>query len=175
MRLITHVWRLLAVRVLLALLVGGANMASAADRQNDIKAAFIFNFARFTTWPADLFDAPHDPIRVCYHEGHHLADALAQIDGKPVGDHAIALIVHGQGEAFGQRCHIALVGPGNAFTPMRGVLTVSDETDFVEQGGAVGLTQTGRQIRFQINLTSIKRSELQMSSRLMRLAARVKQ
>lgn len=160
---------------LVAAMTLGADVqpSHAGSRQNEIKAAFVFNFARFTKWPPDRFEGPSDPIRVCAHEGHTLADALGTIDGKKVGARAIAVATYPAGGPLGTGCHIALLPLGPVSIPQRGMLTVGETPDFIERGGAVGLLQVGRQVRFQINQTSIREAELEMSSKLLRLATRV--
>ena len=53
------------------------------------------------------------------------------------------------------------------------VLTISDEEDFIDAGGVIGLVTEGRRIRFDINLGRARDVELQISSRLLQLARRV--
>ena len=50
------------------------------------------------------------------------------------------------------------------------VLTISDRNQFSRQGGGVELYRSGNQIHFSINTSSLKRSELEVSSKLLSLA-----
>ncbi|MEL6476540.1 MAG: YfiR family protein [Pseudomonadota bacterium] len=167
-----RIWCLI-IPLALASFLAAPGIGRAGDRQDDIKAAFIFNFARFTTWPNDSFGEHPNEIRVCFHEGHHLTDSLTTIDGKQVGERVIRLVRQPAGASLQQGCNIAVLSHSQPATPARGVLTVSDSTGFIENGGSIGLLQVGRQVRFQINQQSIRQAELQMSSKLMRLATRV--
>lgn len=162
--------RFIGILAALATLAGGPLWAN--DRQNEIKAAFIFNFARFTDWPADRFTNQRDNIRVCYDQGHYLAEALQTIDGKSIGNRSIRLVSH-PGALAQSDCHILVLMPGETAQPRHGVLTVGENADFIERGGAIALVQIGRQVRFQINQRNIQQAQLRMSSKLMRLATRV--
>jgi hypothetical protein len=152
--------------------------AQAADQKSLIKAVFIYNFARFTDWPADSFAGPGSGIRVCHAEGHPLAAALATIDGKEVGSRAIAVVPFPPTTRPPADCHIAVLTASDMRGPTpveHGSLTVGDINDFSETGVAIGLIQVGRQVRFRINTTVIERAELRMSSKLLRLATKVVQ
>ncbi|HEY1050669.1 MAG TPA: YfiR family protein, partial [Prosthecobacter sp.] len=50
--------------LLLLLLPGlaGRVQAQSVEREHALKAACVFNFCQFITWPADVFAAPSSPI-----------------------------------------------------------------------------------------------------------------
>jgi len=163
---------------LLSLTAAFAQPAGADDQKSLIKAAFIYNFARFTDWPADSFTGARSSVRVCHWRDDPLGRALATIDDKQVGPRAIEVIALDRSAALPANCHIAVLdGPqvdGSA-PVMRGLLTVADVRDLSQTGVAVGLVQIGRQVRFQVNTAMIARADLRMSSKLLRLAAKVVQ
>ena len=74
---------LIACAVLWHVLTGspvyGADQA--APSEYAVKAAFIFNFAKFTEWPAAASGAPHGQIVLCAFAGEAYRAALAAIDG----------------------------------------------------------------------------------------------
>lgn len=149
--------------------------AVASERHDQIKAAFIYNFARFTEWPSDSFDSPSSSVRLCFRSSHPLSRALDTIDRKMVGDRSIELIRLHDG-AVEAACHISLLSEADtaqSIPAARGLLTVGDAPHFAENGGVIELIQVGRQIRFQINSTAIDRAHLRMSSKLLRLATDV--
>ena len=55
-----------------------------------------------------------------------------------------------------------------------GILTVSDQEGFVERGGIVEFFRSNNRVRLKINVNAAKRSKIKFSSKLMRLAERVK-
>jgi hypothetical protein len=52
-------------------------------------------------------------------------------------------------------------------------LLVGDGPGFINGGGMIGLVRFGNQIRFEINARAARQSGVSISSKLMRLAARV--
>src|ERR671919_597176 len=66
--------RLLVRVVAVAALYAGSTAAHAAPSaaaqrpetlENDVKAAFLFNFTKFVDWPQTAFAGATDPLRVC--------------------------------------------------------------------------------------------------------------
>lgn len=54
------------------------------------------------------------------------------------------------------------------------VLTVSEDADFVEAGGIIGLVSVGSRYQFDINLGNARRGGLRMRTYLLKLARTVK-
>ena len=50
------------------------------------------------------------------------------------------------------------------------VLTISDEPDFAESGGMIGLSTRGKKITISINVGAYESSDLTVSSQLLELA-----
>ena len=150
--------------------------ARPSDSTEAIKAAFIYNFARFTEWPAGSFAETDSYLRVCYVRGDSMAQALETIDGKSVGTRSIMIVAVAPDGSFPGSCHINIVpsggGPSDQI-PVRGQLTVADIGAIGDSDAAVSLVQVGRQIRFQVDVTLVELAELRMSSKLLRLAIRV--
>jgi hypothetical protein len=113
--------------------------------ESSLKAAFIYNFVRFTEWP-DAFPAV-DPFVMCV-----LGDVA-------VGD-ALERTVRGR--------DVAVIA-GLRDAP---VLTISDIAGFTDVGGIVQFFFENGQLRFNIRLESAKRARLQISSRLLQLSQR---
>ena len=144
-----------------------------------LTAAFLFNFARFTEWPAD---APQEgPLTICVSGDPDVVSALERIvKGRPVGGRDVAAAsVSGGGW---RSCHV-LYSTGlddrhsqQIIDELKGVpvLTVSDRERFAEQGGIVGLFVDGGKIRFRINTEAAERARLHLSSRVLILATLVK-
>lgn len=55
----------IATATVIALCTGIASPTFSAPSENAVKAAYLFNFARYVKWPADTFDTAADPIRIC--------------------------------------------------------------------------------------------------------------
>lgn len=149
-----------------------------AQSEDQVKAAFLFNFARFVEWPASAFDVADGGVRVCIAGDPAFARIVSKVvSGKKVGDRSVRVEeTDGVGEA--ERCHILYVGddvaePAGAIAARvegRGVFTVGDRPDFARDGGVANFIRTDKKIRFEINAGAAKASGLKISSRLLRLA-----
>jgi hypothetical protein len=53
------------------------------------------------------------------------------------------------------------------------LLIVGEMNNFLEMGGTVNFINEGGRIRFDINMNGAQRAQIQMSSKLLRLARRV--
>ena len=138
----------------------------------DLKAAYIFNFALFTTWP----DAPASaraPLVVCASPDHPLWPRLAALNGKPVNGRPWSVTDIGHPKAV--RCDIVVLArtaqpPATA----AGVLVVRDgAARDGSRGAVVTLVEDDEHIRFDIDTQEAARSGLRLSSRLLRLARNV--
>lgn len=170
--------RTIAAVALAACLFASEAVAESGDQKSLIKAAFIFNFARFTEWPEGSFAGARSKVRICYRSDDPLGDALTTIDGKQIGTRAIEVVRLDKDAGMSQGCHIAILPAAEirgAAPAIRGLLTIADLTDLGQTDVAVGLIQIGRQIRFQVNTSVIAEADLRMSSKLLRLAAKVYQ
>jgi hypothetical protein len=52
----------------------------------------------------------------------------------------------------------------------KNILTVSDAADFNKQGGMIKLFTKSNKIKLQVNMDATKQSQLELSSKLLRLA-----
>jgi hypothetical protein len=164
-----------AAALALALTLRGVAVAQDVT-EPALKAAFIYNFARFTTWPADL--PATDSFVICVLGDAAVTDALAravagrQLMERPI---AIASVVPG---AAKRECRILYVAgvPARQAADVVGelkdapVLTISNIEGFASAGGMTQFFFESGQLRFRIHNESAKRAGLQISSRLLVMA-----
>jgi hypothetical protein len=141
-----------------------------------LKGAFLYNFAWFTEWPADVLP-PGSPIQACIVGDRAVAAALERIarDRRPAGH---PLVVKTTSETALQGCHLVYVAATSArsasaaMSSVAGspVLTISDVDEFARSGGIAQFVVDRGKMRFRVNLESAKRAQLQLSSRLLSLA-----
>jgi hypothetical protein len=140
-----------------------------------VKAAFLYNFAKFAEWPAL---AAGMPIAVCVVGDDRLAAALVEtVRGQLLGGHALEVASH-QEAAQWRACHLLFIADGEVRRSAAGleslkslpVLTISDGKDFAQTAGIIELFVEAGRMRFAINLDSAEGSGLHLSSRLLGLA-----
>jgi len=166
---------------LLALLcgAGGARAAiPAAAAEQDVKAAFLFQFTRFVEWPAGAFSSADAPLLICVLGRNPLSSALQRISqGEMAYSHALVVTTPDRVEDLDE-CHIVFVGGaddatvGKALSRLSGkrILTVSDTADFARRGGVIGFVLADGKLRLQINRGSAETAQLRISAKLLRLA-----
>lgn len=156
-------------------LTASTAVAQDAGREAALKAAFLYNFAKFTEWPKDRPDGEAGPIVFCISQNSRLRSAVDELQGKLVGSRPVRTqIADGINPAL---CHVLFIDDTAsprlrqlAETDLHGVLTVSDLPNFARAGGNIGMFFTSNQLRFQINLDAARRSGIGFSSKLLRLA-----
>ncbi len=155
---------------------GAADLRGAFD-YNLLKAAFEFNFVKFTEWPEDML-AAGAPLTMCVFDDRLLAVALERtVSGHTIGGHELRVSSLGPGDSA-RACHVVDVGGLKpkaradllADLKRTAVLTVSDAPVFARQGGIAELYAEGNQIRFAVNLAAAQRARLKLSAKLLSLA-----
>jgi len=168
----------LIVGVMLMLGIAPAARAQSAP-EPALKAAFLYNFAKFAEWPADA--APADPLTICVFGDTAIADALDEtVKGRTL-DGRKTVVVRVKPESF-RSCHVLYLAGLDAkrgqavIDDLKGVpvLTVGDREQFAQSGGIAGLFVEQGRMRFAINVEAALRGRLRISSRLLSLAKIVK-
>jgi len=140
-----------------------------------VKAAFIYNFAKFAEWPALL---PGAPIVVCIVGDVRIAAALVEtVRGQNISGHALE-VWRPQDTTGWRVCHVLFIAEAETRRAADGlggiktlpVLTVSDSKGFAQAGGIIETYVEGGRMRFAINVDAAERSGLHLSSRLLGLA-----
>jgi hypothetical protein len=142
----------------------------------EVKTAFVYNFAKFTVWPAAVFATPQSPVVLCMLAGTFFGPALAALQDKPVGQRRLLLREVALQDAGA--CHLLLVGRllrdrlSDVARAMRGrpTLTIGDAAGFAGQGCAIGLVVVDGRVRFEVNLAVLDGTGIALSSQLLRLA-----
>jgi hypothetical protein len=168
-----------ALLVLLLLLGPGAPAADATVTAPALKAAFLYNFAKFAEWPAETSAGP---LTICVLGDPAVADALDDtVRGRTIDGREIAVSRSKPGELH--KCQLLYVGgldakrSAAAIDEVRSiaVLTVGDREGFAESGGVASLFIENAKMRFAINVDAARRARLRLSSRLLSLAKLVKE
>ncbi len=152
--------------------------AQAQVSESVVKAAFLFNFAKFAMWPEEKFKGGKDSFVMCIQDGALTDEALSQFRDKSVDGRRIELIEISEQSGL-ERCHLAYISSGLPENEIKeiiaqgvrhSVLTVSDLDQFAPAGGLIGLVTREGKIRFEVNVRAAERSSIEFSSKLLSLA-----
>ena len=137
-----HAW-LVNLGALLFLCAGLSHAQATSEDQ--VKAAYLYNFAKFVEWPAPDFASPTAPIRLCLLKDQSLESQLNQIvKGKTIAGRPVTVVPVRNGEES-RSCHILFINSSHnrqakhIIEVLRGtsVLTVGEAPGFVEEGGII--------------------------------------
>jgi hypothetical protein len=152
---------------------------SEGPTEYQVKAAFVYNFAKFVEWPTDAFRDSSAPLRFCVLGESLVGPDLNQItQGKVIGGHPIQVL---QNSRNLRDCHVLFISASHNVAMkdvqegLRGapVLTVGESRDFAAQGGMIGFVVENARVRFEVNLQAAKQMRLNISSKLLSLAKKV--
>jgi hypothetical protein len=165
-------------RAALAILLLAMVPAAAQDvTEPALKAAYIYNFAKFTEWPAEAMTAGA-PLVLCVQGDEAIGKELERaVKGRKFGGRDIGVSLGVSGRPVLGRCHVLYVTgvpvteAGRVVAGVRDapVLTISDLNGFTRHGGIAELFFENGQLRFDVQVESAKRARLQISSRLLAL------
>jgi len=151
--------------------------ATKIDREYLIKAAILFNFAKFASWPESSFSYPGAPIRICVLGEDPFGAALDSLHGKQVRNRPLAISrIDALDEA--PMCHIMFVSASEEtripaildYVGRLPILTVADMSRFANSGGIIALKEVNNRSRIEINIGAAEQAGVRLSSKLLRLA-----
>ncbi|MBI4664250.1 MAG: YfiR family protein [Verrucomicrobia bacterium] len=156
--------------------VPGAALASAKDHQ--IKAAYLFNFAKFVEWPKAVFADASSPITIgVFGRDPFGGDLELMVRNKTAGGRKVEIKRFEQTEGLAA-CQILFIPAveedrwPEIFAAIRNstVLTVGETARFIEEGGIISLTPAGKKVGITIDIDAAERARLVLSSHLQNLA-----
>jgi hypothetical protein len=169
-------------RRLLVLLVAAGlhappHLSAAGPTEYEVKAAFIYNFAKYVQWPSSAADST-GPVVIAVIGKDPFGSILDDVmSGQTVGRRTI-VIRRFQRIDDVAACNILFISSSERpnvqriFDVLRHapVLTIGDMDRFAEQGGMINLFAENNRIRFEMNLDAMQRVGLKAGSQLYRLA-----
>jgi len=156
-------------------------MAQTAD-EYQVKAAFLYNLAKFVEWPAETFKTAKDPIVICILGRSPITEVLqSTVSGKAVEGRTLVIRPVAGAQPLNS-CQIFFVSSSertrfrsiHAEIKANGVLTVGEEDTFISEGGAVNFKLDDGRVRIQIAVYAATQRNLKISSKLLGLAQIVK-
>jgi hypothetical protein len=150
------------------------------NREEDLKAALILSFVRFTEWPNPT--TPDAPLVIGVYgqeELQHSLQQLAQgktVQGRPIQVRGIRYaadvkqcqLIHFGSHSSKQVEELLLVARD------LNVLTVGESDRFLSSGGLIHVFQQDGRLQFEVHMGALDRAKLSISSKLLRLGYVVK-
>jgi hypothetical protein len=183
-RKIAGIRRAVAIGILIQGICFGLSAPTSAQtvEESRVKAAYLYNFAKFVDWPAEVFHNPNDPAVICVVGDERTSDVLEsavigkKANGRPVEFRA----PHSTAES--KSCQVLFIGFSDKERIAQllnglqrsSVLTVGQSDQFISLGGMINLAQHHATIELEIDPEASNAVGLKISSRLLVVAKVVK-
>ncbi|MEW8000824.1 MAG: YfiR family protein [Candidatus Thiodiazotropha endolucinida] len=180
----TRRWRSV-MPLVMAVLLWCLPLPCAVSEQIDedrLKALFLYNFANYVTWPESTFKNQISPINYCLLGYSRLKASMNEITANEIINGRELRVVSVENEQQLSDCNILFIHQPAAGYPIeliqrlasQSVLTVSDHPDFIPAGGSIVLLKKSHKIKLVVNMDALDQGQLKVSSKLLRLATRVR-
>ena len=167
-------------------------------REYDVKAAFLYNFIKFTDWPENKPAEPNKIIIGILGQDQ-FGNSFDSVQNKLLQDKMLVIKRYGKfvnlckdsnGNTANpcakqedlKKCHVLFICKSE--TPQLkqifeaisagSVLTVGECDEFLDAGGMINFILHDKKVAFEINTAATKNAEIQINSRVLRLAKRIK-
>jgi len=164
--------------LIVALALANPCAADPSAREYEVKAAFLYNFTQFTTWPPYVLGSADTPFVVALIGDDPFNGALERVfGGKTVNGRPVVVKHFASPDEMGP-CQVLFV-PGaqddslSALFQKLGnsaVLTVGESDKFIGAGGGIRFFIEENRMRFEIDLTATDAARLKLSAKLIKLA-----
>lgn len=171
-------WRILWAVGLLGLLLGGTRAQSPTISEYQVKAAFLYNFAKFVEWPPTGFRDAAQPLQICVLGRDPFGQELRAItDAKTVNGRKLE-VTDVPDLQKARTCHIVFIAASEK-TRLKQILdglqgtdalTVGDTQGFAEQGGMINFVLENNRVQFEVNRKAAEQAGLKISSKLLSVA-----
>ncbi len=169
--------------LVLAVAIVDAVLSPAAiplSSEYQVKAAFLYNFAKFVEWPPEAFQTPEEPLSFCVLGqdpfGHSLQDS---VKGQAIKGRSL-VVRHPSNAAGVLGCHVLYLADLNSKSRLQleamrtsGILIVADAETLADNLIVINFRLEAAKVRFEINLNAAEHEKLRISSRLLSLARNV--
>jgi len=172
--------------IVVALIVSLNPIANSAEPSRpgeyEVKAAFLYNFIKFTEWPPEEIAKSGQPFVIGVLGKDPFGAALDKVvEGEAVFKKPIVTKRFSRLEDAASS-HVLFISSseGNNLSAIlraldsHSILTVSEIDNFAQRGGVINLKKENERIVFEINIDAARHAGLSMNAQLLKLAKIVK-
>jgi hypothetical protein len=145
-----------------------------------LRAAFVYKLPQFVEWPASALDGRPSLDLCVLASGRFRRELEELVDGETLAGRSVAVRRVHVDESI-RACHVLVLPSASTArvaalrkVATAAVLTVSDASRFLDEGGVVQLRVVDGRVRFEVNARAASRAGLRLSSQLLQLAASVR-
>jgi len=169
---------LFSISLIVILLLAPVSADAATAALLDVKFAYINNFTKYVTWPPKTFENDTSTFRACVVGDNALFDSFESYSREIVTTFKIRTM-RIRNAADAEKCHFIYFGessdPAMSGKILKSVernpiLTIGESPSFIHQGGIIRFVVADKKLAFEINPAAAKRSGLEVSFKILKLA-----
>jgi hypothetical protein len=149
--------------------------------EEDVKAAYLYNFGVFTEWPASKFSKADSPFVIGVLGDRDVERAMDKVARTNLVNGRVMQVRRVTLTTDLNEVHMIFVGREQNLDPVlarlravRGLLTVGENNQFAARGGMFNLVlEKGETMRYEINPPALEKAGLKPKALLIRSALRV--
>lgn len=173
-----------ALRRSLALLAGAVLWSSTflyaqAAGEYQIKAAYLYNFAKLAQWPVGVLPSSNSGLTFCVVGGDDdfVTVLRTTMGGKSIGTHSLTVKAASAAGDL-KSCQVIFFRASESARASEvisdlhpGALLVGEDRDFLASGGMVNLIVQDGKVRFQVNSSALERADIQYDASFFAMAS----
>lgn len=173
-------WLTFTISLLLTLSLRSplAHAQASPTTEYQLKAASLFNFAKFVDWPVGAFSSNRAPINLCVFGDDPFGSALDKIIFEKRIDGREIVVFRKRRIGDLRACQIVFVSRSEdkvlaeILTGLKGALAlvVGETADFAARGGEIQFYMDDNKVRFCVNMDAVQRARITISAKLLALA-----
>jgi hypothetical protein len=154
----------------LVLLICSHSLFAAATVEYKIKAAYLYNFTKFVTWP----ELQSETFNLCILGKDPFGSLLDSLESRTALGLPIRLI-RLQHFDKSKQCHLLFLGSATSkdvrkLIASSGILTVSEKYHFSNHGCMIGFIVKAGKVKLIINLGRLRQAGLEVNAKLLEIA-----
>lgn len=171
---------LLLITFALALGFNSPGQSAEAPSEVKLKAAYLYNFAKFIHWPEYVFVNKTSPLVIGVLGASPLYEELIPLAARTVRNRPITVEYFATLDTV-QHCHLLYISPsvsGSLQSVLKNlhstpIITVGDDRAFAESGGTIQFVTKRGRLRFIVNLETAQANGIKIDSQLLSLAVEI--
>ncbi len=171
--------QILQAAIALSLLCFSPTAHAQPIAETDIKAAIIYNLARFSEWPPAILPNDESSFRLCVLAQDPMAETLQTLSGKSLHGRPLDIQLIAERSEISNTCHLVFFSETISAEldfmaiAQRGILTIGDGKDFLDMNGGIAIRRRGKKLGFSINKSVMDVANVSPSSKILSLAVEV--
>jgi hypothetical protein len=154
--------------------------------EHEVKAAFMYNFLKFTDWPEEKVPDENETMNIFVVGNYPECKTFKDIQEKTREGNPVRVRIFKSYEQMSdpnvlKECHLLYICKSEKkhiteilkLVKDSSVLTVGEYEGFLEAGGMINFVEYREKLRFEVNMSAAAEANLKLRSKLLKLAKRV--